>query len=105
MADIRLVKHENIVSQIHFIRSEKVILDVDLAVLYGVPTKVLKQAVKRNLKRFPEDFMFQLSTEEFNNLRAQIVTSSWGGLRYAPICFYRTRRCNAFGNFEQQTCN
>jgi ORF6N domain len=66
-------------------------LDTDLAALYGVETKVLVQAVKRNLERFPEDFMFQLSTEEFTNLRSQFVTSSlrkgYGGRRYAPYAF------------------
>ena len=56
-------------------------LDSDLAELYDVETKALNQAVKRNLLRFPEDFMFQLSEREFENLRSQIVTSSWGGRR------------------------
>ena len=82
-----ILKSENIVSQIHFIRGEKVILDADLATLYGVETKVLKQAVKRNIERFPSDFMFQLTQEEFTNLRSQFVTSSWGGLRYRPFAF------------------
>jgi hypothetical protein len=59
-------------------------LDRDLAELYGVETKVLKQAAKRNISRFPDDFMFELSRAEFNNLRSQIVTSSWGGIRYMP---------------------
>ena len=63
-------------------------LDVDLAELYGVETKVLNQAVKRNIERFPEDFMFQLSWEEFDFLRSQSVTSSqWGGRRYPPYAF------------------
>jgi len=62
-------------------------LDSDLAFLYGVPTKALKQAVKRHIDRFPEDFMFQLSMEEFSNLRSQFVTSSWGGQRYPPFAF------------------
>lgn len=63
-------------------------LDADLAGLYGVETKVLVQAVKRNLDRFPEDFMFQLSREEYDNLRSQSVTSSdWGGRRYPPYAF------------------
>ncbi|MEI7597470.1 MAG: ORF6N domain-containing protein [Bacteroidota bacterium] len=62
-------------------------LDRDLAELYGVETKVLKQAVRRNLKRFPSDFMFELNDEEFQNLRSQIVTSSWGGVRYNPMVF------------------
>lgn len=66
---------------------QKVLLDADLAELYGVETKVLLQAVKRNRERFPEDFMFQLTAEEFGNLRSQFVTSSWGGRRYAPYVF------------------
>lgn len=80
-------QQENIVSQIHFIRGEKVILDVDLAILYGVETRVLKQAVKRNIERFPSDFLFQLSKKEFEILRSQFVTSSWGGTRYLPFAF------------------
>jgi hypothetical protein len=82
-----IIKQENIVSQIHFIRGEKVILDVDLAILYGVETRVLKQAVKRNIERFPVDFMFQLTEKEFEILRSQFVTSSWGGVRYRPFAF------------------
>lgn len=62
-------------------------IDSDLAELYGVETKVLKQQVKRNTERFPEDFMFELTDEEFANLRSQIVTSSWGGARYLPMVF------------------
>ena len=55
--------------------------------MYGIETRVLKQAVRRNMGRFPEDFMFELTTEEFQNLRSQIVTSSWGGSRYPPFAF------------------
>jgi hypothetical protein len=62
-------------------------LDQDLAAMYGVETKVLVQAVKRNINRFPEDFMFQLNKDEFNILRSQIVTSSWGGRRTPPYAF------------------
>ena len=62
-------------------------LDFDLAFLYQIETKVLKQAVKRNIERFPEDFMFELTKEEFDNLRSQIVTSSYGGTRYMPFAF------------------
>lgn len=69
------------------VRGEKVMLDADLANLYEVETRVLVQAVKRNLERFPEDFMFQLSKEEFGHLRSQTVTSSWGGRRYPPYAF------------------
>jgi hypothetical protein len=64
-------------------------LDRDLATLYGVGTKVLNQSVRRNQDRFPEDFMFQISPEEFKNLRSQFVTSSfeWGGMRHPPHAF------------------
>ncbi len=62
-------------------------LDNDLAILYNVKTKALKQAVRRNIYRFPEDFMFELSNQEFNILRSQLVTSSWGGSRYTPMAF------------------
>ena len=62
-------------------------LDRDLAELYQVETKVLNQAVKRNIKRFPEDFMFKLSHDETANLRSHFVTSSWGGSRYQPLAF------------------
>jgi hypothetical protein len=81
------VPDELITNQIHIIRNQKVMLDRDLSLLYGVEKKVLKQAVRRNSNRFPEDFMFELNDEELQNLRTQIVTSSWGGLRYAPFCF------------------
>ena len=69
------------------IRDEKVILDQDLAAIYKVETRVLVQAVKRNIERFPQDFTFQLNPDEFNNLKSQIVTSSWGGRRTAPYAF------------------
>ena len=62
-------------------------LDRDLAELYEVETRVLKQAVRRNIARFPEDFMFELTNQELTNLRSQIVTSSWGGSRYKPMAF------------------
>jgi hypothetical protein len=78
---------ERIASRIYLIRGEKVMLDSDLADLYGVETRTLVQAVKRNHERFPPDFMFQLSDEELENLRSQIVMSSWGGRRYAPYAF------------------
>ncbi len=74
-------------NKIYEIRGLRVMLDSDLAQLYGVETKVLKQAVKRNLDRFPSDFMIEMSSSEMNNLRSQIVTSSWGGSRYAPFAF------------------
>jgi uncharacterized membrane-anchored protein YjiN (DUF445 family) len=82
-----IVPDEVVITKIHFIRDQKVMLDYNLADLYGVETRVLKQAVKRNINRFPEDFMFELTNEEFDNLRSQIVTSSWGGTRYVPMAF------------------
>lgn len=79
---------DQIGSLIRTIRGQKVILDSDLARIYGVPTKVLNQAVKRNLKRFPDDFLFRLSSDELGNLRSQFVTSSFhGGQRYMPYAF------------------
>ena len=81
------VPSEIVEKKIFFIRGHKVMLDVDLAELYGVPTKALVQGVKRNLERFPGDFMFQLSKTEFSILRSQFVTSRWGGRRYAPFAF------------------
>ena len=72
---------------IHEIRGRKVMLDFDLARLYQVKTGELNQAVKRNLKRFPPDFMFQLDNKEFTNLKSQIVISSWGGARSLPFAF------------------
>lgn len=86
--DTSLKSVEPIERAIRMIRGEKVILDADLATLYGVETRVLVQAVKRNLERFPPDFMFQLSKEEFTALRSQTVTSrGWGGRRYPPYAF------------------
>jgi hypothetical protein len=76
-----------IVGKIQFIREQKVLIDEDLAELYGVETKRLNEQVKRNLDRFPEDFMFQLSNEEFENLKSQFATSSWGGRRTTPYVF------------------
>jgi len=78
---------ERIFQKILVVRDQKVLLDVDLAALYGVETRVLKQAVRRNLDRFPEDFMFELRISEWENLRSQNVTSSWGGSRYPPMAF------------------
>ncbi len=78
---------ERITEKIYLLRGIKVMLDRDLAELYGVETKVLKQAVRRNIKRFPADFMFELTQEEFKGLRPQIVTSRWGGTRYLPMAF------------------
>jgi len=86
--DMGLVPAERIEQSILLIRGHKVILDADLATLYGVETKQLIKAVKRNLPRFPDDFMFQLSEKEFENLRFHFGTSSqWGGRRYPPYAF------------------
>ena len=86
--DVALVPPERIERSILMIHGHKVMLDADLAALYGVETKQLIQAVKRNIFRFPSDFMFQLTEEEFSNLKSQIVISSWGGLRRArPYAF------------------
>lgn len=78
---------EVISNKIYYIRETKVMLDKDLAELYGVTTGNLNKAVKRNIKRFPEDFMFQLTKEEFDNLKFQFGTSSWGGTRSLPYAF------------------
>ena len=74
-------------NRIHEIRGNKVILDFDLAQMYQVETRTLNQSVKRNIKRFPSDFMFQLTKEEFENLMSQFVISSWGGTRKLPYAF------------------
>ena len=79
---------QTIQQKIYEIRGKQVMLDFDLALLYGVETKVLKQGVKRNIRRFPVDFMFELTQEEFNSLRSQFVTSNKrGGIRYMPFAF------------------
>ncbi len=84
-----MVPEEVIMSKIYFIRGQKVMLDRDLAELYDVETRVLNQAVKRNEKRFPEDFMFQLTPKELENWKSQIVTSNREkmGLRKPPLAF------------------
>jgi phage regulator Rha-like protein len=81
------IPDEVVMSKIYLIRNKKVMLDMDLAELYEVETKQLKRAVRRNISRFPEDFMFELSDAEFTDLRSQSGTSSWGGVRYAPMAF------------------
>lgn len=82
-----LVEEQKILNRIHVVRGEKVLLDQDLAEMYGVETKQLKRQVKRNTDRFPKDFMFELTRKEFENLRSQLGTSSWGGTRYLPMAF------------------
>ena len=83
------LSEELISNKIYFIRNQKVMLDRDLAVLYGIETKRLKEQVKRNISRFPEDFMFELTKEEFANWRSQFATSNAEkmGLRYLPMAF------------------
>lgn len=80
--DIQIIQRK-----IFIIRGQRVMLDKHLSEMYGVPTKSINLAVKRNIGRFPNDFMFQLSKEEFEDLRLQIETSSWGGSRYLPYAF------------------
>ncbi|MGA3085148.1 MAG: ORF6N domain-containing protein [Thermodesulfobacteriota bacterium] len=100
MAEYEIMKNDDIQSCIYAIRNVQVMLDSDLARLYGVETKVLNQAVKRNIERFPQEFSFQLTAEEYDvlrsqfvtldgemNLKSQIVTSSWGGRRKATYAF------------------
>lgn len=89
MSQNLLISEETISNKIYFIRNQKVMLDRDLAELYDVETRVLKQAVRRNIVRFLDDFMFELSKEEFKNWRSQIVISNSDkmGLRYAPMAF------------------
>src|SRR5690348_16171181 len=91
MPNEALVPIERVETLILFVRGERVILDADIAVLYGVETKALVRAVKRNLDRFPDDFMFQLTAEEVVRLRCQFGTSNErggrGGRRYLPYAF------------------
>ena len=82
-----IIPNEVISNRIYFIRNQKVMLDKDLAELFGVETKRLKEQVKRNITKFPNHFMFQLDENEFEILRSQIATSSWGGSRYLPMAF------------------
>ena len=84
---MEIVQQEIIESKIYLIKGKKVMLDKDLAVLYRVETKALNRAVKRNSDRFPDDFMFQLTRDEFENLRFHFGTSRWGGQRYLPYAF------------------
>jgi len=84
---ITVLPDEAIISKIYFIRGQKVMLDKDLAELYNVTTSNLNKAVRRNSKRFPDDFMFQLTQKEFKNLIFQNGTSSWGGTRKMPYAF------------------
>lgn len=80
--DLQLIQNK-----IYKIRGQRVMLDFDLANLYSTETKRLKEAVRRNINRFPPDFMFELTTQEWEILRSQIASSSWGGTRYSPFAF------------------
>ena len=81
------IPDERIINRIFLVRGRKVMFDGDLAGLYGVETRELNQAVRRNIERFSNDFMFQLTAEEFTHLKSQIVISSWGGIRKKPLVF------------------
>jgi len=87
MIEKSLLPDEMIMNKIYYIRGQKVMLDEDLAELYGVLTKRLNEQVARNPERFPEDFMFKLNGDEFENLKSQFATSSWGGRRKLPQVF------------------
>ena len=82
-----LVAEQKILNKIYAIRGQKVMIDNDLAEMYGVETKRLNEQVKRNIKRFPKDFMFYLTQKEFENLKSQNATSSWGGRRKLSYAF------------------
>jgi len=82
-----VITDEVVLNKIYLIKGQKVMLDSDLAELYSVETKQLKRTVRRNIGRFPRDFMFELTIGEFKNLKSQIGTSSWGGIRYSPMAF------------------
>ena len=89
MTEQMIIPDERLLTKIYLIRGQKVMLDRDLAELYGVETKRLKEQVKRNIKRFPGDFMFEMNESELKILRSQFATSSqkWGGSRYLPMAF------------------
>ena len=87
MTEEIIIPYDSISSKIYLIRFQKVMLDKDLSELYAVENKQLKRQVRRNIERFPEDFMFDLNQVEFDNVRSQIGTSSWGGTRYMPMAF------------------
>ena len=92
------IPDELITNKIFVVRGKKVILDRDLAGLYDVETRRLNEQVKRNIDRFPSDFMFQLTFEEFENLKSQFATSSWGGRRKLPHAF--TELCKTLHNSD-----
>jgi hypothetical protein len=105
---MKYMQLEIIQTKIYEIRGKKVMLDLDLAELYGVATKVLNQAVKRNMERFPEDFLIQITRDEYNFLRSQFVTLETGRGKYSkylPVAFTKAGCFNAFKCFEQSECN
>lgn len=85
--EMMIVNQDSIIKKIYTIRGQKVMLNFDLSEIYGYETKAFNQQVKRNIEKFDEDFMFQLSEEEMSNLRCKFSTSSWGGIRYLPHAF------------------
>ncbi len=85
--DQMTIELSNITNRIYTVRGVKVMLDRDVAELFGVETKRLKEQVRRNIDRFPQDFMFEPTKQEFANLRSQIATSNWGDSRYVPMAF------------------
>ena len=95
MANTLAIPDEIITSKIYLIRNKKVMLDEDLADLYGVETRRLNEQVKRNIARFPLDFMFQITINEYESLISQFATSNRGGRRKLPYAFCRTRSSNA----------
>jgi hypothetical protein len=84
---VTIISVDNVINMIFLIRGQKVMIDKDLASLYGVETKQLKRAVRRNADRFPDDFMFMITIKELDSLRCQNDTSRWGGVRYSPMVF------------------
>jgi len=96
------IQEEIISSKIYLIRDKKIMLDEDLAELYGVTTGNLNKAVKRNISRFPKDFKFQLTKDEFNDLIFQIGRSSWGGRRIPPYAFTELCKHSLIGRIPVQ---
>ncbi|MBK9356194.1 MAG: ORF6N domain-containing protein [Bacteroidales bacterium] len=84
---LSVIPDDRVINKIYLIRNERVMLDSDLAELYCVETRRLNEQVKRNIERFPEDLMFQLTNDEFENLKSQIAITSWGGRRSLPYAF------------------
>jgi hypothetical protein len=87
MSKAIVITDEAVISKIYLIRGKKVMPDEDLAEMYGVETRRLNEQIKRNIERFPKDFMFQLKAKEFANLKSQFATSRWGGRRSLPFAF------------------